>query len=171
VLRAWLGNAAGPGARTEIAVLEATLDDLNPQIYGYLMERLFEAGALDVHFTPVQMKKNRPGTQVTALARPDAAPALERVLFEESSTLGVRSWSAWRSELPRRIRMVTTPFGKIPVKVAGQEGSASHAAPEYEACARAARRHRVPLKLVQQAALQALGRLPSARRSRGRRTP
>ncbi len=160
VLRAWWGRAAA-AARAEVTILEANLDDLNPQVYGYLMERLFAAGALDVYYTPVQMKKSRPGTLVTALARPAAASALEQVLLEETSTLGVRSWTAGRRELERRSLGVRTPFGKIPVKVASDAGRTLHAAPEYDACARAARRHGVPLKQIQQAALAAL---PAARR-------
>lgn len=157
LLRAWWGFPAHDPARAEIRILEATLDDLNPQVYGYVMERLFEGGALDVHFTPAQMKKNRPGTLITVLARPPAAAALEQVLFEETSTLGVRSWTATRRELERRSETVSTPFGKIPVKIATGGGErALHAAPEYEACARAARRHGVPLKEVQQAALATL---------------
>ncbi|MEE9219358.1 MAG: nickel pincer cofactor biosynthesis protein LarC [Acidobacteriota bacterium] len=169
VMRAWWGHsdaAAGAHAsgRTQLSVLEATLDDLNPQIYGYLMERLFEAGALDVHYTPVHMKKNRPGIVISVLARPRHAGGLEEVLFEETSTLGVRSWTAARRELARRIHSVRTPFGRIPVKLAGSGEHILHAAPEYEACARAARRHHVPLKRVQQAALEALPARP--RRSR-----
>jgi uncharacterized protein (DUF111 family) len=90
------------------------------------------------------------------LARPQNLAALEEVLFEETSTLGVRSWTAARRELERRTATVSTPFGKIPVKVAGDGRRILHAAPEYDACALAARRHRVPLKQVQQAALKAL---------------
>jgi hypothetical protein len=160
ILRAWWGRAA-PGAAGAagragtVTVLEANLDDLNPQVYGYLMDRLLAAGALDVFYTPVQMKKNRPGTQITALARPERAGALEEILFEETSTLGVRSWAAARRELDRRLLPVRTPFGTIPVKVAAMGGRALHASPEYEPCARAARRHRVPLRRVQEAALAA----------------
>jgi hypothetical protein len=160
VLRAWWGRApaaagGGPGRSGAVTVLEANLDDLNPQVYGYLMERLLAAGALDVFYTPVQMKKNRPGTQITALARPERAAALEEILFEETSTLGIRSWQAARRELERRRLPVRTPFGVIPIKVAASGGRALHAAPEYEPCARAARRHGVPLKRVQEAAIAA----------------
>jgi hypothetical protein len=161
ILRAWWGRpaavaAAGTAARSgSIKVLEANLDDLNPQVYGYLMERLLAAGALDVFYTPVQMKKNRPGTQITALARPERAGALEEILFEETSTLGIRSWEAARRELERRLLPVRTPYGIIPMKIASGGDRVLHAAPEYEPCARAARRHRVPLKRVQEAALAA----------------
>jgi len=164
VLRAWSGRIPAAAERADIVLLEATLDDLNPQVYGYLMDRLFEAGALDVYYTPVQMKKNRPGTLVTVLSRPREQAALEELLFEETSTLGVRSWSAGRRELERSTRTVSTPFGRIAVKVGGADGRVLHTAPEYEACARAARRHHVPLKQVQQAALAAL----PARRRRSR---
>ena len=156
VLRAWWGRLDEAAAHTDLTVLEASLDDLNPQVYGYLLGRLLDTGALDVYYTPVQMKKNRPGTLVTVLARPQNLAALEEVLFEETSTLGVRSWTAARRELERRTATVSTPFGKIPVKVAGDGRRILHAAPEYDACALAARRHRVPLKQVQQAALKAL---------------
>ncbi len=165
VLRAWWGRTRASAGRSEIVIIETTLDDLSPQVYGYLMEQLLKAGALDVHYTPVQMKKSRPGINVTVLSRPGTAPALEQILFEETSTLGVRSWSATRRELERRIHSVKTRFGKIPVKVAGDGDRLLHAAPEYEACARAARRHRVPLKHVQQAALEALPARPRRSRS------
>ena len=138
-----------------ITVLEANLDDLSPQVFGYVMEKLFEAGALDVFGTPVQMKKNRPGTLLTVLAKPAEADNLAKIIFAETTTLGVRRREERRRILAREWQTVSTRFGDIRIKVASMNGSISSYAPEYEDCRRIATNHRVPLKQVMQEAVQA----------------
>jgi len=161
VLRAMLGSSwegDGPAGR-EVMVLECTIDDMNPQGYGYLMERLLDAGAMEVFYTAVQMKKDRPGVLVTVIcAVPDLQP-LARIVFEETTTLGIRHRVMGRLELERRTDTVTTPYGKIRLKIASLEGRVSRAQPEYEDCRRAAARRRVPLDRVRRAALAAWERL------------
>jgi len=137
-----------------ISVLEANLDDLNPQIFGYVLDRLLAEGALDVFATPVQMKKNRPGLLLTVLAKPEAAPRLSQVIFTETSTLGIRMREERRQTLLRRSVAVETPWGAVRMKVASLNGTVANYAPEYEDCRRIAEQHRVPLKQVMQEALR-----------------
>ena len=138
----------------EIVVLEANLDDLSPQIIGYVADRLLAEGALDVFTTPVQMKKGRPGTLLTVLAKPQDEPRLREMLFRESSTLGVRSRREQRHILARRHESVQTPWGEVRIKIGSTGGTDSQLAPEYEDCRRIAAEHKVPLKTVMQEALR-----------------
>lgn len=158
VLRITVGELASKTAantsQETIAILEANLDDLNPQVFGYLMDRLFEAGALDVFGTPVQMKKNRPGTLLTVLAKLDDADKLAQIIFTETTTLGVRRREENRQVLARKWQTVSTKFGEVRIKIASLNGTVSSYAPEYEDCRRIAAEHRVPLKLVMQEAVQ-----------------
>ncbi|HZP21961.1 MAG TPA: nickel pincer cofactor biosynthesis protein LarC [Terriglobales bacterium] len=148
------GVAAGAGAQEEtIAILEANLDDLNPQLIGYIVDQAFAEGALDVFTTPVQMKKNRPGTVLTILALPSHEERLRALLFRESSTLGVRVRHETRYILPRQYETVVTPWGEVRMKVAGVNGVSQYA-PEYEDCRRIAAQHHVPLKHVMQEAIR-----------------
>jgi pyridinium-3,5-bisthiocarboxylic acid mononucleotide nickel chelatase len=126
-------------ARCEVAVIECEVDDLPGEGFGFLMERLFEAGALDVYFTPVQMKKNRPGTLVTLLARTQDEERLAGLLLAESGSLGCRLSRVERIEAERLIEVVETPFGAIAIKRATLGGRALALAPEYDDCRRAAR--------------------------------
>jgi uncharacterized protein (DUF111 family) len=135
-----------------VVVLEANLDDLNPQVFGYVMERLLAEGALDVFGTPVQMKKNRPGMLLTVLARPEDAPRLTKLVFGETTTLGIRMREERRQTLVRRTVAVHTPWGEVRMKVANLNGSIANYAPEYEDCRRIADEHKVPLKQVMQEA-------------------
>lgn len=135
-----------------IAVLEANLDDLNPQVFGYVMERALAEGALDVFGTPVQMKKNRPGMLLTVLARPEDASRLTKLVFGETTTLGIRMRQERRQMLARRTVAVETPWGEVRMKVANLNGSIANYAPEYEDCRRIADQHKVPLKQVMQEA-------------------
>jgi uncharacterized protein (TIGR00299 family) protein len=141
-------------AQEEIAILEANLDDLNPQLIGYIVDLAFAEGALDVFTAPVQMKKNRPGTVLTVLARPEHEAHLRGLLFRESSTLGVRTRHEKRYALPRRHEAVVTPWGEVRMKVAHLNGAVSQYAPEYEDCRRIAVEHHVPLKTVMQEAIR-----------------
>ncbi len=137
-----------------IAILEANLDDLNPQLIGYIVDQAFADGALDVFTTPVQMKKNRPGSVLTILAPLSKEQQLRTLLFRESSTLGLRVRYETRYVLPRHHEAVSTPWGEVRMKVAGVNGTASQYAPEYEDCRRIATEHHVPLKHVMQEALR-----------------
>jgi pyridinium-3,5-bisthiocarboxylic acid mononucleotide nickel chelatase len=141
-------------AQDTITVLEANLDDLNPQVFGYVMDRLLEAGALDVFATPVQMKKSRPGTLLTVLATPQDAGKLTEIVFAETTTLGVRRREESRQILARRWTTVPTRFGDVRIKIATLNGTVTSYAPEYEDCRRLAAEHHVPLKLVMQEAVQ-----------------
>jgi uncharacterized protein (TIGR00299 family) protein len=147
VLRAVLGNAAGAGA-DRVAVLETHLDDLVPEHFDYLMERLLAGGALDVSVQTLQMKKNRPGFLVRVIARPSDRIPLAQILFAESTALGVRVAESDRLVLAREHRRVDTRFGRIRVvQVRGPDGRISVSA-EYDDCKKAARRFRVPIREV-----------------------
>jgi pyridinium-3,5-bisthiocarboxylic acid mononucleotide nickel chelatase len=141
-------------SRETITVLEANLDDLNPQVFGYLMDRLLEAGALDVFTTPAQMKKNRPGVLLSVLAKPEQADELTQIIFAESTTLGVRRREEQRQILARKWHSVSTRFGEVRIKLASLNGTVTSYAPEYEDCRRIATEHRVPLKIIMQEAVQ-----------------
>ena len=138
----------------QIAILEANLDDLNPQIIGYIIDRAFAEGALDAFTTPVQMKKNRPGSLLTILARPENEQHLRELLFRESSTLGIRTRHEQRYALPRRHEVVNTQWGEVRMKIATLSGEVVHYAPEYEDCRRIAAEHHVALKTVMQEAIR-----------------
>jgi len=131
-----------------IAVLEANIDDMNPQLYGYFAERALEAGALDVFSTPVQMKKNRPGQLVTVLCDPAKSQVLTGLIFRETTTIGVRHSLAGRQTLQRESVPVETPLGSVSVKVSRLNGKILNAVPEYEECRKFAMEHSVPLKEV-----------------------
>jgi len=138
-----------------ISVLEANLDDLNPQVFGYVMDRLLEEGALDVFGMPVQMKKSRPGTLLTVLSKPEDAGKLTQLIFTETTTLGVRRRDEVRQTLARRWENVRTEWGEVRIKIASMNGTVTNYAPEYEDCRRIAAEHHVPLKTVMQAASRA----------------
>lgn len=131
-----------------ITVIEANLDDMNPQIYGYFAEKALAAGALDVFSAPVQMKKNRPGMLVTLLCAPKDADRLADLLFSETTTIGLRSYEARRRVLARESVEVATPHGPVKMKVARLNGHVLNAAPEFEDCRRLAAEKSVPLKQV-----------------------
>jgi len=136
-----------------IRVLEANLDDMNPQIFGYLLEKALAAGALDVFATPVQMKKSRPGTQVTILCKPEDEAKFQEMLFAETTTLGVRSHLVERRALPREFVKVSTRFGEIRIKIAREDGRVQHASPEFEDCRKLAEEKNVPLREVMEQAM------------------
>lgn len=138
-----------------VAVLEANLDDLSPQVFGYAMDRLLESGALDVFGMPVQMKKNRPGVVLTVLARPQDADQLAKIIFNETTTLGIRRREEQRQVLTRKWETVSTRFGEVRIKIANMNGLVSNYAPEYEDCRRIAAEKGVPLKTVMADAVEA----------------
>jgi pyridinium-3,5-bisthiocarboxylic acid mononucleotide nickel chelatase len=138
----------------EIVVVEANLDDLSPQIIGYIADQVLAEGALDVFTAAVQMKKGRPGTLLTILAKPQDEPKLRDLLFRESSTLGVRSRREQRHVLARRHEKVETQWGTVRIKIGSIGNTDSQFAPEYEDCRRIAAQEHVPLKQVMQEALR-----------------
>jgi uncharacterized protein (DUF111 family) len=154
VLRAILGRSGGASS-DRVVTLETNLDDLVPEHFDHLMERLFDAGALDVSIQHLQMKKNRPGFGVRVLGRPADRLALARVLFAESTAIGVRASESDRLLLHREQRRVATPFGRIGVKVVWDAEGRAGFSPEYDDCKRAARKAGVPLREVVRAAEEA----------------
>jgi pyridinium-3,5-bisthiocarboxylic acid mononucleotide nickel chelatase len=155
VVRLVIGDSAeamGKINSETITVLEANLDDLNPQVFGYVMDRLLGEGALDVFGIPVQMKKNRPGMILTVLCKSEDAGKLAQVIFSETTTLGVRQREEYRQTLARRWENVRTQWGEVRIKIASMNGTITNYAPEYEDCRRIAAEHHVPLKTVIQEA-------------------
>lgn len=156
VVRLTIGETMGAKTASEtVTVLEANLDDLNPQVFGYVMERLLAEGALDVFASPVQMKKNRPGTLLTVLCKSEDADKLMQLMFAETTTLGIRRREEVRVTLARRWESVSTPWGEVRIKIASMNGTVRNYAPEYEDCRRIAAEHHVPLKTVMGSATEA----------------
>jgi hypothetical protein len=155
VLRALVGAGSGDGAIERVVVLECQIDDMNPQLYGTLMDRLAAAGALDVFYAPIQMKKNRPGTLVTVVAPPGRRAALADTLFRESTTIGLRITETERERLDRERITVETPLGAVRIKVARRGGALRNAAPEFEDCVRLAAKQGLSIKEVQAIAVKA----------------
>jgi uncharacterized protein (TIGR00299 family) protein len=161
VLRVYVGQTAERPHEERVTVMQCEIDDMNPQIYGVLMEHLLEAGALDVFFVPVQMKKNRPGTLVTVLSPPDRREALSQIVFRETTTLGLRYHDVLRECLRREQIEVQTPWGPVRMKVARRGEALMNASPEFDDCRRLAAEHQVPVKDVQAAAMRAFAERPS----------
>ena len=158
VVRIMIGETAEKsvaGFDEEIAVIEANLDDMNPQIYGYFLEKALAAGALDVYTTPVQMKKNRPGTLLTVLCKPQDTNTLMSLIFAETTTFGARTYRAQRRTLPREFLSVATAFGDVRIKISRVNDRIQHAAPEYDDCRKLAVEKNVPLQRVISEALRA----------------
>lgn len=154
LLRVWVGDVSEPAEADEVWVLETNLDDCTPEVIGHALDCVWEAGALDVFVTPVQMKKGRPGSKVTVVAAADRIGQIEDVLFGETPTFGVRRHPVMRSKLAREAREVETPYGKVRVKVGRRGGRAVTCEPEYEDCRRAAAAWGVSLRQVMERAKQ-----------------
>jgi hypothetical protein len=155
VLRVLVGDSDTSAPAHDIVVIESEIDDMNPQIFGLLMDRLLELGALDVFYTAIQMKKNRPGTLLSVIAPADARDRLTAAIFRESTTIGVRYREMRRECLDREVRTVQTPLGAVRFKVARRNGEMLNASPEFDDCVRLAREHGVPVKDVQAMAMKA----------------
>ena len=155
VLRVMVGESDATAPAHRVAVIEAEIDDMNPQIFGILMDRLLTEGALDVFYTSIQMKKNRPGTLLSIIAPPGARDRLTSTVFRETTTIGVRHREMERECLDRETVRVVTPFGPVGVKIARRNGEIMNASPEFDDCARAATVHGRPVKDVQAAAMKA----------------
>jgi len=159
VLRLSLGEACEANAGSDVVtVIETAVDDLTPEIIGYVTEQALAAGALDAMVAPVQMKKNRPGHLITLLCRPEDASRISELLLRETSTLGVR----WRQErrriMDRHLASVRTPWGEVRVKLGYSNGRLANCAPEFDDCRRIAQEHGIPLKAVMQEAVRLAGR-------------
>ena len=150
LLRLIFGETFEAYRSDRVAVLEANIDDMNPEFYDFLMERLFEHGALDVSLSPLLMKKNRPGTLLRVIVEEKDADGLSEVILRESTTLGVRSYPVSRRKLPREISEVETKYGRVRVKVSGE----LRFQPEYEDCKRIALEKGVPIQEVYQEAMR-----------------
>ena len=164
VLRAVLGDESGSGLSAAqaggyetdtITRIETNIDDLSPELLGAVMDKLFSAGALDVFFTPIQMKKNRPAAQLTALCEESAAAKIADVIFLETTSFGVRVDRVNRLKLERRFEKVTTPFGEVAVKLGLRDGEVIQASPEFESVRAVSEKSGQPLRVVQEAALRA----------------
>ena len=156
LLRLLVGEQSGQATEDSIAVIETVIDDSNPQLLAYVSEKLLASGAWDVYRTSIQMKKGRTGVQMTVLCHPDLVPALQEIIFRETTTIGLR----WRLEkkvaLAREFAEVETQWGKVKIKIARlPNGTIANAAPEFEECRSLAEQHSVPLKRVMEAAQQA----------------
>jgi len=156
VVRLLIGKAAADLAASErVTVVECEIDDMNPQIFGIAMERLYAAGAVEVFYVPVQMKKNRPGTLLTAIVPPEKLAAITDVIFSETTTIGLRHYDAQRECLAREIVTVETPLGPVRFKVSRRDGRIVTATPEFDDCARLAAANQLAVKDVQRIAIQA----------------
>ena len=153
LLRLVLGQATMAVIKERLLLFETSIDDMNPELYGHLMERLLDAGALDVNILPAQMKKNRPGQLLRVLVSEGLRQAVLEILFSETTSLGIRIQEVDRYSLPRRTIHVQTSYGQLPVKVATNPQGGFTVAPEYDGCQRAALRHKVPLRLVYEEAM------------------
>jgi uncharacterized protein (TIGR00299 family) protein len=160
VLRVLLGEET---ARTgdRVVVIECEIDDMNPQIFGAVMDQLYAAGALDVFYVPVQMKKNRPGTLLSVVAPPPLRDALTDIIFRETTTIGLRLSEVEREILQRETIVVETPLGRVRFKIASRGGRVLNAAPEFDDCAALARENGRAVKDVQALAIQTYGARPN----------
>lgn len=162
-LRVLIGEEELQSAASErLMMLETNVDDLSPQIFGHVMERALEMGALDCYFTPIQMKKNRPGVLLSVLCRASDQDRLSEMIFAETTTLGLRSYAVERRALERTMQRVETRYGPIDVKVARLNGHILTLMPEYEQCREAARAAKVPLRVVEDEARVASAKLSQA---------
>ena len=155
VIRVLVGEGDTAAQSHRVVVIEAEIDDMNPQIFGVLIDRLLAEGALDVFYTSIQMKKNRPGTLLSIIAPPAAREQLTSIVFRETTTIGVRYGEMDRECLDREMVTVDTPLGRVGIKVARRNGNVMNASPEFDDCARLAAESGRPVKDVQAAAMKA----------------
>ena len=148
MLRVILGEMAGEGESQTMTMVETNIDDMNPEFYEHVMELLFKAGAVDVTFTPVSMKKNRPAVTLSVLTPTLKMEKIAEILLSETSTFGVRYYEVNRITLDREIQTIKTPYGPVKVKVGSLNGNLLKISPEYEDCKKIARREKLPIKKV-----------------------
>ncbi len=157
-LRVFVGEVEAPLPGDRVSIVETNIDDMNPEFYDSVFEKLFKAGALDVYLTPIQMKKNRPATLLSAICPPEKVDDLSRIVLSNTTSFGVRISHAVRRCLDRRWETVSTKYGDIRVKIGILDGEAVTASPEYEDCRKTAEAHNVPVRLVYEEAIVALAR-------------
>jgi pyridinium-3,5-bisthiocarboxylic acid mononucleotide nickel chelatase len=157
LLRVMVGTACDTYQSRRLLLVESNIDDMNPEFYNYVLERLFDLGVLDVGFVPIQMKKNRPGVLLRVLLDPALKADVLDLLFKETTTLGVRIQEVDRVELPREVKSIETPYGPCRVKVAVVAEGVERVVPEYEDCRHIAERHHVPLRKVYEEVLLLAG--------------
>ena len=153
-----VGSQPDSAMAERVVVIECEIDDMNPQLFGVAMDRLYAAGALEVFYVPVQMKKNRPGTLLTVIGPPDRRSALSEIIFRETTTIGLRYSELDRECLTREIVSVQTPIGSVRFKLAWRDGRLLNAVPEFDDCTRLASEHQLPVKEVQTIAVKAFDR-------------
>ena len=162
VLRLYLGEVTATSgnkqaeeqAEEQCLVIEANIDDQTPEIYGYIMDRLFAAGALDVWLTPIIMKKNRPATKLSVLISPSYQTKVTEIIFQETTSIGMRFYPVSRAMADREFIVIGLPWGDVKVKISSYQGKICNVAPEYEDCRKIAEKSGMPLKVVQQLALK-----------------
>ncbi|MCC7416655.1 MAG: nickel pincer cofactor biosynthesis protein LarC [Acidobacteria bacterium] len=162
VLRVLIGRETEGAGHERVSVIECEIDDMNPQIFGTAMECLYAAGALEVFYVPVQMKKNRPGTLLTAICAPEDRAAIIETIFRETTTIGLRHHDVARECLAREMVTIETPIGPVRFKIARQDGRILNAVPEFDDCVKAAVGAKLSVKAAQAIAVQAYGALPPA---------
>ena len=162
MLRILVGRAAAAAETDRVSVIECEIDDMNPQIFGVAMDRLYAAGALEVFYVPIQMKKNRPGTLLTVVAPPALRPAIADIVFRETTTIGLRHYEVDRECLRREMVTVDTAVGTVRFKVAWRDGRIVNAAPEFEDCVQRAAVANRSVKEVQALAVEAYENLRRA---------
>jgi hypothetical protein len=148
LFRVMLGAPDSFGQTEEMLVIETNVDDMNPQFYDHVMDRLFAAGARDVFLAPIQMKKNRPATLLSVIAEPRDREKLAEIIFQETSTIGVRCYPVSRLILKRESKKVKTRFGEVTVKVVEQPDGSKQMTPEYDELKRLAAAKKLPLKRI-----------------------
>jgi uncharacterized protein (TIGR00299 family) protein len=161
-LRVLIGMEDAAAEKCErLWMLETNIDDMSPQVFGHVMERAFELGALDCYFTPIQMKKNRPGIMLSILCTLEQKESLTQLVFSETTTIGIRSYEVERRALDREIVTVETEFGSIDLKVSRLNGNVVTGTPEYEQCRLAAIKADVSLRVVENASRLAFAKIRS----------
>ena len=150
VLRAFYGESDEDFEKFDdkIVVMETNIDNMNPEIFPYVIERLMESGALDAYLTPITMKKNRIGIKITALCNKNDIDKLSKIIFEETATLGIRIFPASRKKLEREIKTIKTKYGNVRIKISKLNGKIKNITPEYEDCVKIARKFKIPLRMV-----------------------
>jgi hypothetical protein len=148
ILRLWIGETSALAPGEDLVLLETNIDDMNPQVYDYVMEKLFNSGALDVWLTPIQMKKNRPAIMLSVLSPGDREQALVEILMRETTTLGIRIRPVFRHIASRRSMEIKSVYGKVGIKIKQFKGEILGIAPEYDDCRKIADRNRLPFRDV-----------------------
>jgi len=170
LFRLILGESGAGWQQEEMLVIETNIDDMNPQFYDHIMERLFAAGARDVYLAAVQMKKNRPGTLLHVIAEPRDREKLGRIIFQETSTIGIRCYPIGRMVLSRESKKIKTRYGEVTVKIVEQPDGSKRAAPEYDDIKRIAVARKLPIQLVQDEVMRAVGKSNQQQRGASKET-